>query len=390
MDFLSASLSAFIVAVAIELVFHGVRKESLFGLIYRKLKRGGNKSYNPNTEKDLNRLIDRFNTFLINDQEAGGLHPGQFGLYHRVKEEEGYNPKLSAVLSAKPRLFLTRWPVVVLLKYPELIKSQEMLTKAKNGVVDILKDDWVPVLMGATTKPHPESNESLEHIITYRHTMRAAQILLDIDPKLPTPKIILGRMLDPASDMQTSVGGWRQCKTVFTDEDLWASVYATDFLFSCLGKTEVLQIDESTISQIKETLRSTINWLKEQWKNDYWSYGKVCSEENSPHVLSEIYYALREYDRELLNEVLDHLSGFLDASGQPSIGYIEKLQKPGNFSAIMRLAYPHYLARSESQKNNELWQNLFINGVRNIKYGYNCVDVAMALDMAIIRKKHFV
>src|SRR5437660_1204944 len=91
---------------------------------------------------DFDDVVNTLFAYLQNDLEREGFFRGQFGYGQRVLEEERYQTTKQS-LDTKPRLYLTGWPVFVLLKHKQKLKSDEMLHIVREGVLRLLDDDWI-------------------------------------------------------------------------------------------------------------------------------------------------------------------------------------------------------------------------------------------------------
>lgn len=329
--------------------------------------------------------IITFMNYLEHDQQKEGAFRGQFGLGSRITEEKRFQSieDINKIHESKPRLFLTYWPTLLLTKYYQIPKAKLLVENVKHGIENLLVDCWIPVVIGATHFTDPTGVRQLQKIISIRHTIRAAQIVLIIEPTSYIPKTILGRMLENSSNMQAENGGWRQCKEEFTEPDLWGSAYAIGFLNSCILGAKELNLNTSIISKAENKLNKTIDWLDIQWSKNKFKYGKVPTEENSPHIFVEVFYALQRYRPKLLTNILSHINSFLDDFSHPTEKYIKKLKIVGSFSAASRIAYANFLARSEFPASEKNWRLLRDYTLHQIKSGYNCVEAATMLDMLL-------
>jgi hypothetical protein len=327
------------------------------------------------------KTVETLVSYLRNDQEKSGIHCGQFGRGQRLAEEGRYQTAKEA-MDTKPRLYLTGWPVFILLNHSK-IESREMLSAAKNGIQSLLTDSWVLISMGAHRYTSPVASGYSHRVISYRHTIRAAEVLLAIDNTNSTAKAILGRMLDQTAEMQTKAGGWRQCDTDFPDEDLWGSAYAAGFLLACLDRADALGLDENAVHKAKGSLERTLSWLHKRWGEDSWVYDHVPPEENAPLLFSEISDASVRYRPKLANAVLNALESYVDATRQPTSLYLDKNKIVGPCAAAARLAYCFFKTREFRETNNEKWRALLSYSTSHVQTGYNCVEASMLLDMIL-------
>jgi pyrimidine deaminase RibD-like protein len=329
--------------------------------------------------KDFEEIVGTLLTYLYEDLERDGR--GQFGRGQRIREEERYQ-STGQNLDTKPRLYLTGWPVFVLLKHKQKIKADDMLLIVRDGLLNLLKDDWIPISAGAHRFSDPLSRSHPKGIISYRHTIRAVQILMALDPRSEIPKRVLGRMLDPSADMQTKSGGWRQCDVDFREEDLWGTSYAAGFLYMCIH-SEQLRLNAQTINRANKALKNTLMWLNMKWTQEAWSYGEVSSEENAPILFPEVFDSAVNCAPRLARSVLRTFDSYLDASNQPTSYHLQKNVLVGPFAAATRLAYNFFLARGLRPNYRQTVLNLRDYALRQIDHGYNCVEAAMMLDILL-------
>ncbi len=205
----------FIVAVVIELLFHGMDRDSpmrtaaawVYGLTSRKEHFFD--SYNRRGPEGVKSLLVRW---LSDDQVRHGVRRGQFGASIDPEEEERFKGKGDA-LGTKPRLYLTSWPCFILKRHGLATRQLGMAEDAIERL--LLKEPtgrsgvrYVRVSQSVLTDG-PVGSQPL--LVSYRHTIRAAHVLFSLNTKSPDALAILSAMLDPASDWQCPSGGWREC-----------------------------------------------------------------------------------------------------------------------------------------------------------------------------------
>ncbi|MEK6320924.1 MAG: hypothetical protein AABN33_04490 [Acidobacteriota bacterium] len=335
---------------------------------------------------DKAQAIDALLSYLRNDQDHSGLHHCQFGRGQRTSEEERYQTTKEK-LDTKPRLYLTGWPVFVFVKHREKLPVAEMLDLTKTGILGLFNDGWIHISMGAHRFTNPVTSARRESVISYRHTIRAVQILLAIDNSLSMPKVILGKMLDPGSDMQTKEGGWRQCNVDFPDEDLWGSAYAAGFLSTCIKEGTHLSLDSNAMDNARKRLARTLIWLHKKWNSGAWVYDEVPTEENAPILLPEIVDPAIEHRPKLAISVLNRFEGYLDPTHQPSSSYLNKTCIVGPCAATIRLAYNFFVSRRFRAHGGARWNALVDYALQHMRSGHNCVEAAMLLDMLLTDTK---
>lgn len=320
--------------------------------------------------------------YLQDDLEQEGVFRGQFGRGQRIAEEERYQTTKQS-LDTKPRLYLTGWPVFVLLKHRHLVNTDTMLDVVRDGVTKLLRNEWIYISMGAHRFSDPLSKSHGKGVVSYRHTIRAVQILLALDERSEVPKRVLGRMLDRTADIQADSGGWRQCDVNFREEDLWGTSYAAGFLHACINESPTLALNTSTMDVTTKALKATLAWLHEKWNAELWAYDKVPPEENAPILFPELFSAAIRYRPKLASSVLRTFETYLDPANQPTALYLNNTAIVGPCAAATRLAYNFFLARTMQPENYHKACSLRDYALRHINGGYNCVEAAMLLDMLL-------
>ncbi len=377
-----------IVTIVLDLIIRGPDKDKDSPLIisfiwaYSKLV-----SIKTLFSSDYKKMKEELIDFLEKDQSKDGFHKGQFGKNHRVEEEKRYQTS-NEKLDTKPRLYLTGRPVYVLQKLLPDWRISRLIHRTIEGLKELLKDGWIRVGAGATQYTVPDGSSTQGAIISYRHTIKAVLILLNVNELFPVCKNVLGRMIDDQSDMQEKEGGWRQCDKTFVQPDLWGSVYALNYLSLVLAKQEELELDNYQCSKIKNALQKTVVWFINEWKSNKWSYGEVKSEENIPILFCETATVFIQNDEEFALLVLGEISKYLDPLGNPTEIYINKLKLIGECAVATRLAYCFYLARNINEKFNQTWLALFNYSVQRKHFGFNSVEAAMLLDMQVFLLKN--
>lgn len=365
--------------ILFELLFKGWDNESpISGFFYWMISYidETKKYFLKKDEKFVNELI----SYLYRDLDIKGFHKGQFGKGQRKDEEKRYQTS-SEKLDTKPRLYLTCRPSMVLYSIPQNWRTERMLFFVKKGIYELMKNGWVRVGAGASIFTVPTASSTQGSIVSYRHTIKAVQILLELDDFSQIVKDVLGHMIDPSSNMQNEDGGWKQCDAVFVASDMWGSAYAMEFLTTAIDKAEKLKLSADQINSIEEKLLLTLEWFKREWKTSKWSYGKVPKEENAPILFPEISKTLLKYDLALVHEFLAFIKNYLDPLRTPKIDYLNKLKIVGECAASARLSYCFYLARDYNVEYENTWKPLFNYAFERKHFGYNSVDAAMLLDI---------
>lgn len=376
---LVTAIATLISLVVYDILFKGFDKElpitTFFKWIIAKITSA--KYFFSKKEKQ---FIQELVSFLQKDQDKKGFHKGQFGKGQRTEEEKRYQTS-NEKLDTKPRLYLTGRPTVVLKKMKSTWQILRMLVLVKQGLYDLLKSGSIKVGVGATQFTIPYESSSQGAIISYRHTIKAVQILLQLDEFTQIVKDVIGRMIDSTNSMQDNSGGWKQCDKNFTEPDMWGSSYALGFLNLVILKSSELGLNIQQIEKIEKAIQNTIGWFINEWRLNYWTYGKVPKEENVPILFCEISDVLIKYNLDFTNEVLGFLKDYLDPLGNPSTEYINKLKLVGECAVSTRLAYCFFLARELNDEYDKLWKTLFAHSLLKKDFGFNSVEAAMLLDM---------
>jgi hypothetical protein len=357
-----------------------LRKRLAMSKAQRQLELSSANPQQPLSEKE--KTISTLLRYLKNDLDESGLHHGQFGRGQRVVEEERYQTTKEK-LDTKPRLYLTGWPVFILLKNREKLPSEEMLESVRSGILDLFDDGWIYISMGAQRYTSPVASSRAKGTISYRHTIRGAQILLAIDSNIDIPRAVLGKMLDPSADMQTKEGGWRQCNINFREEDLWGTSYAAGFLHTCINQAEILNLESGAINKAHKSLERTLAWLHKRWNEDGWSYDEVPSEENATILFPEVAQPAIGCRPKLATSVLRSFETYLDPTNQPSSLYLDKNSMVGPCAAVTRLAYNFFITKPFRNDDDKKWLALRDYALQHIQSGYNCVEASMLLDMLL-------
>jgi hypothetical protein len=325
--------------------------------------------------------IDLF-SYLENDQDGEGLHLGEFGRGHRPDEEDRYQ-SVKTQIDLKPRLYLSGLPCHVLIKYRNNLPSNPMLELVEKGVLELFEDSWINANVGARPNISPVDPKRDGRAVSYRHSIRGAQILLMVG-KLEIVRHVLGRMLDRSLSMQTDGGGWRQGNIdTLQGPDLWGSAYAADFLHTCVERAEDLLLDKKTVERARISIDKTFNWLHSEWDSCGWPYGEIASEENAPLLLPELVAAGLVYRPTLVREVLLRFESYHDLTLQPSSFFLTKNSIVGPCAAAARLAYNFFSTREFGTDSSSKWRPLRDYSLQHLGTGFNCVEAAMLLEMIL-------
>jgi hypothetical protein len=313
--------------------------------------------------------------WLEEDQSDELQHFGEFGRRADLKEEKLYITNKVESIEAKPRLYLTGWPCFVLKRYG---LAQNALARAQEGLELLLGTEGViRVSLGAAPGMAPDARPTL---ISLRHSVRAAQILLTLDSSNRLGWEIIGKMLDPKLNWQRPDGGWSQCEG-WKSSDLWASAYAIRLLH--MLETMADSPYQVSVAVCQERIARTADYLETQWRAaKQWTYGQASSARNAPQIAHEVFPVLRIYTPGLSNAVHDWLLSWLTPAGTLSARYIESCNKVTPASANSRIAYALFVAGDPAL----VWVPLFEHAVNGFEQGVNSADAAFLLHMAIALK----
>ena len=318
------------------------------------------------------KVVRRLVRWLKRDQSLVGRHAGEFGRRASKKEAKHYQTGPER-LEAKPRLYLTGWPCFVL---GQLGLAPRSLSRAAKGVRKLFRRGSIHLSQAAAPGMDPTSQP---RIVTYRHTIRGAQILASLEGSSEVVQSVIGKMLVEKSKWQHEQGGWRQCDEGVVEPDLWGSSYATDLLLAIVEKR--LQCREESRARAEEALKRTIEYLRREWEEHRWAYGKLNSAQNAPLVFHEVARALHRYDPALERAVCDWITGWLTPEGTLSAAYLEQCKDISRASANARVGYALFLAGKPGRE----WEPLIVSALRDFGEGINSADVAFLIDMVCTR-----
>lgn len=308
--------------------------------------------------------------WLGNDQSRKGEHYGQFGSGANLREEKLFQNSRERI-EAKPRLYLTGWPCFVL---HDLGLSTTYLSLAVQGIERLLKKEGlIRVSFGAAEKTPPDRQPTA---CSFRHTIRAAQILSRIDSDNKHIHHILSLMLDERNQWQNPEdGGWRQCDRERTESDLWASAYSLAFLSDLI--TRQLLSTEEAKSRARAVIPATVEYLKEEWHRSFWAYGDASSEQNGVQIFHETIKTLKRHDAPFANKLCEWVRGWLSPAGGLSEAYFQACNEVTLASANARVAYALFL----TGEPRALWEPLLITAVDRFEEGMNSADASFLLHM---------
>lgn len=358
---LGSLVAAGIVAIASRVMFHNSKPQQW---IRKRLRRSLADRFRRDPKQATKSLV----AWLLNDQDKHGAHLGQFGSGANLNEERLFQTSREK-LEAKPRLYLTGWPCFVL---HELGLGKAQISLAVEGIERLLKDSAIEVSLGASAHTPPDSQPT---VISYRHTIRAIQILARVRPEHSSVKRIVGRMLDEANCWQNPDGGWKQCDKERTDSDLWGSSYAFALLGNILRDQQIRSTKGK--AQAHAALSSTADYLKEQWHHNKWRYGGASSEQNGAQIFHETVSTFKRYDKVFFDELCKWVTSWLDPNGLVREAYYQACREVSIASSNARLGYAFFLIDQSSSN----WRPLALSAIDNFEAGVNSADAAFLLHM---------
>ena len=351
-------------SICAELLLRRLRGVSLFGIFLRlvRLKRRRRTLVDPTI------VVPRLVHWLDRDLSKTGRWAGQFGARPNMLEEKRF--QLGAEdLASKPRLYLTGWPCFVLARHG---LSPHLLAAARDGVGRLMRTGVIRVAEAAVPQMHPETQPS---VVSYRHTIRALQILFVVGETAETLAPTLGRMFDQRRPWQNDDGGWAQCDVHFTQSDLLSSAYALDVTTALLQTKNQAVIDECTL---REALTKTLEYFVTEWHRNQWHYGDAAPPHIVPLVIHEIASSLRFANSSLHTELIGWLKRWITPAGTVSQAYLEECQEVSQSSAEARLAYALHLLGEPVPA----WKTLWEEAISHFGHRENSADVAFLIDMA--------
>jgi len=318
------------------------------------------------------KMLANFVRWLRADQSRKGPHYGQFGLHAAIEEEARYQTGHEE-LAAKPRMFLTLWPVEILRRRGLLDYS---IAIAVRGVERLLINGRVRVFQSAENRMSPTRSAS---VISFRHTLAAALILISSGRWSRVVHNIVGAMLDEGGGWQNQDGGWAQCDRQYTESDIYASSYALRILFESLKRRD---FDIEGQKVMETSLDRTLSYFEEVWSVDKWKYGDVSSEENAPYVLSLIAPVLLERRPLLARSVIAHMRSWMTQANTPSQLYLHQCANDSLLALCSRLAYAMYRAGAEKV----MWHSLFEYGLEHLGETANSAEISFMLDLLYVAR----
>ena len=315
--------------------------------------------------------IKFFTRWLGRDQSLVGTHKGQFGKRASLMEEKLFQTGKEK-LKIKPRLYLTGWPCFIL---AELNLGEKYLRRAVSGIKELLEGGSVKVYLGATAKTPPDRQP---RIVSYRHTIRAVQILVAMKRGKEIVAEVVGRMLDPKRGWQNKDSGWAQCDEEYTESDLWASTYALKLLHAIHQRK--VELPEKVHKSAKLAISPTIDFLEREWRESGWAYGNASSAHNGIQIVHETIWILKEYRPKLAQELLQWVKTWLTPATTVSELYYEECPGVLRSSNDARVSY----ALFQAGESSDVWIHSYESALSGFRAGVNCVDVAILLHLTFI------
>ena len=291
-------------------------------------------------EKPPSKAFDALLAYILRDQRTEGPHRGQFGRF-TIKPEDNVYDAPSEQADIKPRLWHTG---VVLDALGDLSQSRairQAFTMAREGLEDLFQNGWVSVGLGARAITYPTASGRSQTIVSYRHSIKAAQICLSLNPASSNGRRVSSAIIDHGDDLQTQSGGWRQCATEFVEEDIYCAAYALNLLNQLL-LTQPPWISSEAVPLLISRLQSTIRWLEWQWEDNKWAYGDVRGQDNAALVFAEIAPTLNVFASALAEGVAYWIQSRLTYLYHPGSGLLDQQSITGPASTSIRIAYSLY------------------------------------------------
>lgn len=375
--FLEGLFTSLAAAGAAELVLRVARRKSLWGGIINRVWNCalGHSTLAVACRKGPDALGRFFVDWLKHDQSIGGAFDGQFGARADRDEQARYAHGREPI-AIKPRLYLTGWPCFVLSRRHAESGSPRQLGRARDGLLALLDRGAIHVAQAAIPGMSPVSSP---REVSYRHTLRALQILAALDVELGCLSSGIARVLDREQSWQNPDGGWSVSESSGGTSDLFASVYAAGLI---LGLRQRGFRTQSGL--LDDVLAKTIGYIEGRWLESKWSDGgkgphgwRVSAEQNAPQVFCEVHEALTICGSRVPMEFRDWLGNQVVAGALVQT-YIEKCGSLSLASVYARAAYA--LHRCGCAIGD--WFPLYVHALTEFTDSNpNSADVAFLLDM---------
>lgn len=319
------------------------------------------------------RQVARILEALLVDQSTSGTHKGQFGASVSLSESEQYGDKED--METKPRMYMTRWPCLVLGRYrlaPLAVAfAVENVTRLFSGGRILGRDAYA-----ASRVDRPQ-----RIICNFRHTMCGALLLLEQTGWNQITRRVLGEMLDAADPWQVPCGGWKGVSSR-SEADLFASLYAIRLLNAVI----LLGGDAPGFARDPlEPLHRSLDYLERQWDKNGWQFSDLSSEETFPQAFIEISDVISRHRPRLHQRVVARLLDQLNSTGGLSASYKQKsdpLVSEERHHA--RLAYATYLA----EQPFAVWGSLAGSALSGRLDRMYAAELAFSLDMSKVAQSN--
>lgn len=174
---------------------------------------------------------------------------------------------------------------------------------------------WLKVVRDYAFSDGPLMHSQLSE--TVRHTARAAELVHLLAPSHQRCSDVAWNLINEASNLQDSNGGWMEFRGETGPPSLWATVYIYR-LFSNLRNTADKSIPDERdafLDYVEPLLSTSEEYLARQWKEDRWQIkGTVSWEEGAAAVIAEVGQFIS--DDSLILDVFQALRSRLAPSGR--------------------------------------------------------------------------
>ncbi len=310
-------------------------------------------------------VLKRLLAWLKSDQYRRGPRSGQLGTHQDIAETIRFDPHEMPRL--KPRLYQTSWACFVLKRLNLLPDAVE---RARTAIERLMADGAVLAVMPA------KRIEKIEQKVSIRHTVRAAHTLFVLDTTSRIARSVLQQMLDRGSRWQCSKGGWPQHFGARASADLWASVYAVDFLDCVLHVEPELSQQRGHIQQV---LKTTVDHLSREWNRNRWAYQGASTAENAIHVLDCIAPTLRLCAPDLLASATGYADSWITSDDHVTAAYLRECEGVQLGSASARFAYFYFLMDPHGTR----WRTLYSDAIEHFERGMDASDVAFLVELTL-------
>lgn len=303
---------------------------------------------------------------IVADQSRSGSHKGQFGRSASLAEDRAFNPTRERI-SPKPRMYLTRWPCLILARH-RLAPRQVKL--AVTGVKNLFKNGYI---MGEEEWSQiPGRRPGL--LYNYRHTICGALILVEQVGWNSISETVIGRMLERDNQWQNPDGGWAHSSPLPSASDLYSTLYSIQLLEWALNSDRASSLADAANPRIERSL----DYLSNCWEANGWEFGSLSSQEIFPQAFIEVADAIRIRRPELHAAVVAELLLQLNPTGGLTEEYLQHADRGVSEERhLARFAYATYCA----QQPTATWQRLARDALAGEIAALNSVEAAFLLDL---------